>query len=493
MKEWEEAWIIMGDFNDLRSNEKKWGGKDRAEGSFREFNRFIRANNLIDLGYQGVPWTWSNSWDGDGEVKEMLDRCLCSTEWVQRYEKARCNHGETEASDHLMLIVDTNSDTKRKKRRFYFDQRWTKNLETKEVIQGAWRKDHLGSRMFKVTRKIKECRIAILEWRKKVQGNSKVRIKELKEKLIKVREGNDGGKCGQVAELKSQLSKSYKEEELYWSQKSRSKWLKEGDRNTVFFHSTVMAKKRRNTISTLQKNDGTWCKDEQEIEEELSEYYKDLFTTTSPDNFEDILTEIPNTICSQMNEQLIRPVEENEISNSQSAFIPGRQILDNVVVAHEILHFLKNRRKGRVGYMALKLDMSKVYDRVEWKFVGRLMMEMGFCPIFVRWIMTCLSTVSYSFNLNGQKVGYIQPSRGIRQCDPLSPYLFIICAEGLSSLIHKAVAEKELTGIKYARIVRPFLTYFLQMILYYAAKQTNRSRGRSKAFWKDMAKHQDRW
>ena len=74
-----------------------------------------------------------------------------------------------------------------------------------------------------------------------------------------------------------------------------------------------MAKKRRNTISTLQKNDGTWCKDEQEIEEELSEYYKDLFTTTSPDNFEDILAEIPSTICSQMNEQLIRPVEENEI------------------------------------------------------------------------------------------------------------------------------------------------------------------------------------
>ncbi|XP_071902526.1 uncharacterized protein [Coffea arabica] len=168
----------MGDFNDLRLNEEKWGGKDRAEGGFREFNRFIKANNLIDLGYQGVPWTWSNSWERDGEVKESLDRCPCSTEWMQRYEKARCNHGEIEASDHLMLIVDTNSDTKRKKRRFYFDQRWTKNPETMEVIQGVWRKDHLGSRMFKVTRKIKECRIAILEWRKKVQGNSKVRIKE---------------------------------------------------------------------------------------------------------------------------------------------------------------------------------------------------------------------------------------------------------------------------------------------------------------------------
>ncbi|XP_071914102.1 uncharacterized protein [Coffea arabica] len=104
MKEWGEAWIITGDFNDLRSNEEKWGGRDRTAGSFREFNRFITANNMLDLGYHGVPWTWNNSWEGDGEVKERLDRCLCSTEWVQLYERVRCNHVETEASDHLMLI-----------------------------------------------------------------------------------------------------------------------------------------------------------------------------------------------------------------------------------------------------------------------------------------------------------------------------------------------------------------------------------------------------
>ena len=79
------------------------------------------------------------------------------------------------------------------------------------------------------------------------------------------------------------------------------------------------------------------------------------------------------------------------------------------------------------------------------------MMKMGFYPIFVKWIMICLSTVSYSFNLNGQKVGHIQPSSGIRQGDPLSPYLFIICAEGLSCLLHKAAIERELTGIKICR------------------------------------------
>nr|XP_027060887.1 uncharacterized protein LOC113687483 [Coffea arabica] len=156
-------------------------------------------------------------------------------------------------------------------------------------------------------------------------------------------------------------------------------------------------------------------------------------------------------IISKIIANRLKGVLHHCISPSQSAFIPGRQILDNVVVAHEILHFLKNRRKGRVAFMALKLDMSKAYDRVEWKFVGRVMMKMGFCPIFVRWIMSCLSTVTYSFNLNGQKVGCVQPSRGLRQGDPLSPYLFIICAEGLSCLIDKAMMNKEITGIKICK------------------------------------------
>ncbi|CAA0841934.1 DNAse I-like superfamily protein, partial [Striga hermonthica] len=97
----------------------------------------------------------------------------------------------------------------------------------------------------------------------------------------------------------------------------------------------------------------------------------------------------------------LKPVLSSCISVAQSTFVLGRQILDNVIISNECIHYLNSERKGKNFYMALKLDMAKAYDRVEWSFIARICRQMGFCDVFVSWILACVCSTSYSFNVNG--------------------------------------------------------------------------------------------
>ena len=98
--------------------------------------------------------------------------------------------------------------------------------------------------------------------------------------------------------------------------------------------------------------------------------------------------------------------------------------------------------------MAVKLDISKAYDRVEWTFLQRMMVKLGFDPNWVHLAMETVTTASYSILINGEPRGFVTPTRGIRQGDPLSPYLFLLFAEGLSALLRKAGDAGVLKGIK---------------------------------------------
>ncbi|KAL5579751.1 hypothetical protein UlMin_012193 [Ulmus minor] len=109
----------------------------------------------------------------------------------------------------------------------------------------------------------------------------------------------------------------------------------------------------------------------------------------------------------------LRKVMDTIISEEQSAFIPGRLIYDNAIIGFECLHAIK-RWKTKKNYIALKLDMAKAYDRVEWEFIQRIMNKLGFSDVWTKKIMTCISSVTYSFQFNDQRFGHLTPSRRLR-------------------------------------------------------------------------------
>ncbi|KAL0355668.1 UNVERIFIED_CONTAM: LINE-1 retrotransposable element O protein [Sesamum radiatum] len=143
------------------------------------------------------------------------------------------------------------------------------------------------------------------------------------------------------------------------------------------------------------------------------------------------------------------------ISPTQAAFVPGRLITDNVLLAYEINHFLHTKRKGRKGHSVIKLDISKAYDKIEWPFLEKVLFKLGFPDKIVRLILLCVTTVSYSFILSGTQFGHVLPQRGLRQGDPLSPYLFLLCTEAFSSLVHRAETTGRLRGVAISREAPP--------------------------------------
>ena len=102
------------------------------------------------------------------------------------------------------------------------------------------------------------------------------------------------------------------------------------------------------------------------------------------------------------------------ITKHQTAFAKDRLTSDNIMVAFETLHHMKQHNSGRHGFMAIKLNMIKAYDRVEWVYLERLMEKMGFCARWIALMMSCVKTVSYSIMVNGEPTGMIHPNRGIR-------------------------------------------------------------------------------
>ncbi|KAK4383607.1 hypothetical protein Sango_2760000 [Sesamum angolense] len=228
-------------------------------------------------------------------------------------------------------------------------------------------------------------------------------------------------------------------------------------------------------IRAFQSKVGTLTSDRKEIQDIILKHFNLIDRSINPDLsvMEEILDTITPRVTRNMNEVLMQPFSPEKVKHAldQMCHYKSPGLDDNVLVAYELNHYLAHKRWGSVDHVALKLNISKAYDRVEWIFLERVLLRLGFHCVFVKLILICVSSVSYSIMLEGEPFGFIRPERGLHQVDPLSPYLFLFCVEAFSCMVQKEEHEGSIQGVAVCRRA-PRLSHLLfadDTLLFYQA------------------------
>ncbi|RVX03347.1 Transposon TX1 uncharacterized 149 kDa protein [Vitis vinifera] len=477
--------------------ERSWGGELSA--SMRRFTEVVEDLELRDYPLQGGLFTWRGGLNNQSQSR--LDRFLVTDEWDRMFNGAMQGILARPVSDHFPILLE-GGGLKRGPSPFKFENMWLEERGFMDQLKRWWGSlSFTGSFSFVLDAKLRALKGLLKTWNKEVFGVIETKKREaLSQVVYWDAVENHSILSLEDCEARKEAKEVYKtwvlREEISWRQRSRELWLKEGDNNTKFFHRMANAHSRRNWLSRL-KVDDCWHTEELDLKKmcceavgleipftegevfvALSDLVKDK--APGPDGFtmafcpkrggaEDLKDFRPISLVGSLYKLLakvlanrIKKVMGKVISESQNAFVEGRQILDAVLIANEAMD---SRLKDNAGGVLCKLDIEKAYDRVSWSFLLVVLKEMGFGERWIKWIDWCISTVKFSVLVNGSPSGFFQSTRGLRQGDPLSPYLFVIAMEVFSSMVRRAISGGYLSGWK----VSDEMTYLSWLLMWFEA------------------------
>lgn len=278
------SWLCVGDFNEVLEGEKE-GGPKRSQVYMDRFKEALEDYDLNDLGLEGDPFTWrNNSHTNEHYIRERLDKAVACGEWIARFPLYQVINGEPRHSDHRPIIVDIDPPARRGNRgrhqAFCFEASWVEE-QCAVIVENAWRTaiEVSGEKVEGALRKVAS---DLGDWSRDALGDLEERIKHVRKSLEECRRSriNERGVAKEEV-LRFKLARLEEQKNIYWRQRAKVHWPQEGDRNTHFFHKYASERRKRSRLNRLVLDDGRIVEREEEMLEQVLNYYKNLFTSNA--------------------------------------------------------------------------------------------------------------------------------------------------------------------------------------------------------------------
>ncbi|WJX23885.1 hypothetical protein P8452_13067 [Trifolium repens] len=275
-------WLMIGDFNEIAKLDEKKGGAPTDIRKCHNFNNWINDCKLIEVTTVGTRFTWRGpKWNGRDRVFKKLDRVLCNVAWRLRYHEGFAKVLPRIHSDHHPIItLFQGNPNVGGKRPFRFEAAWVTHEKFHIFLKDKWNGgSDLVNRLHDLTPQLKE-------WNIEIFGNIFKRKKDLLARLNGIQNSPNYGYSNFLdtleRELQEQLASTLFQEECLWFQKSRGQWIADGDRNTKYYHSKTIIRRRRNKIITLRNENGVWIDDPDNLKNMVRNFYINLFQEDEP-------------------------------------------------------------------------------------------------------------------------------------------------------------------------------------------------------------------
>ncbi|GJT09595.1 RNA-directed DNA polymerase, eukaryota, reverse transcriptase zinc-binding domain protein [Tanacetum coccineum] len=370
-QEWKSDGIVMDNFNEVRSQEERFGSILIAQGA-AAFNNFISLGGLVEVSSRDINILDPNP------MSRLLKKLRHLKKEIRLWVKDNNNKNRNQKKSLKIMLVDIDSS----------------------LDKGDVSFDNLEKRM----------------------------------------------------NIKHELTVLKNMDSLELDQKAKIKWSIEGDENSKYFHG-IINKQKSNLVIRGILVDGTWIEDPTNVKNEFLTHFKDRFNRPCDSSFIALILKTQDAKfvkdfrpISQIGSlyKIIAKILTNRsvcvlgnlVNEVQSAFIENRQILDGPFILNELIHWCKAKKKQT---MIFKVNFEKAFDYVRWDFLDDVLKMFGFGDRWCAWIQSCLRSSRGSIIVNGSPTSEFQFHKGLKQRDPLSPFLFILVMESLHLSFQKVV------------------------------------------------------